>query len=131
MGREIKFRAWDKVLKAMVDWDGIHSTSIPYLLSAEYEVMQYTGLKDKNGVEIYEGDVIDAFYIDDHPNLDMAGTYLWTGPVHYEQSLCTYQIKSHYNGVGFLAQISKSNCKNYVVQGNIYANPELLEEANG
>ena len=75
--RDIKFRAWNKDIKEMFEvgqitlekgiWDyqpddrkhiGI---SIPYQPS--FILMQYTGLKDKNGKEIYEGDIVQQFDI--------------------------------------------------------------------
>ena len=53
--REIKFRAWDKQSKQIVSMDG---WQIPIKHPKRYEIMQYTGLKDKNGKEIYEGDIL-------------------------------------------------------------------------
>lgn len=71
--REIKFRAWDK--------DGVYAKSVPtmhqdiegshmwgsFLYDDDFPVMQFTGLQDKDGVEIYEGDIIqlgdDTFFL--------------------------------------------------------------------
>ncbi len=66
--REIKFRAWDKVEKQMItknfgNFINFNGTVFHNgMKQGDWTLMQYTGLKDKNGKEIYEGDIVQFEY---------------------------------------------------------------------
>ena len=113
MAREIKFRAWNG--SHLLEWDwwdwivamGYTSTVI---CNAEnrYQVMQYTGLKDKNDKEIYEGDIVRVVF-------QMSATDV---PEIYNEVIS--DIRS-------IPSIKGSSRTSEVI-GNIYENPELLEK---
>jgi len=106
--REIKFRAWDKKNKKIM-----HNT--PHDIS---DVMQFTGLKDKKGKEIYEGDVIRKGKRPEN---------CFQGVVSWNQKDCQYWvgIESPILG-GSIAGWPISQMDHYKVIGNVYDNPELL-----
>ncbi|WP_035052856.1 YopX family protein [Carnobacterium pleistocenium] len=131
MSREIKFRAWLKDIKQFAEirhisffegerifkiYDQPMSEEVWFELE-DLELLQYTGLKDANDVEIYEGDIVcftTEIYID--------GVYVERNYIEY----VNYRNSSFCLDGLLLADISDTDDEIEVV-GNIYENPELLE----
>lgn len=112
--REIKFRAWDKEFKKWSEIPLEYSIrDINYY--TDYEWNQYTGLKDINGVEIYDGDIVDVA----NKSYKSRGQIAWS--THTAKWLIAF-----YNGVPF--ELGTWNTELYKVIGNIYENPELLSK---
>lgn len=119
--RKIKFRVWLKKQKIMRDNVSFHAGNIwtgycwiPF--NANYELMEYTGCEDKNGVEIFEGDIVKRAVLYKGEILESINY------VEFENG-CFILKNSSLNNYLFLSK----EYENEVI-GNIYENPELLEE---
>lgn len=127
MSRIIKFRAWFEV-EGLMDYD---PSTDDGLLNANFtphfgeKFMQYTGRHDKNGVEIWEGDI-------GRINLDNIGWVncecVWDSNwAHFSwRKLNQLQATKANPGEGWSLGVPY-----FEVTGNVYENPELLEEDNG
>lgn len=142
--REIKFRCYQghgsnekgwkglKYTRKMIQWEELsYKTSMYDFLkilshdkSLDRIIMQYTGLKDKNGKEIYEGDILE------NPNYPKDEWERCEVKWHGEFARFGLDFYSPYGGEGYTGReqhidrfVSEVGC--YVI-GNIYENPELL-----
>lgn len=124
--REIKFRAFSIKSKKMIDLARMTSLAVESTLMTQYPkglylpigdsdliLMQYTGLKDKNGVEIYEGDIVNLGYGDD------SVAFIGWGE-ETASFVCVYPEDDDTSDHLYGAELT-------TVIGNIHQNPELLE----
>ena len=130
--RDIKFRCWDTENKEMLEvqeldyedsYNGqpmIRTTMYSdYFDTEDMILMQYTGLKDKNGKEIYEGDIVKFRFKDDREEFpDLIGY------IEYQTTFTAFRIMSNQGSF----KIDITEIKFIEVIGNIYDNPELLEK---
>ena len=130
--REIKFRAWERCEKEMSEWtDLITAIDLGYLLDdpEDFEIMQYTGLKDNSGVEIYEGDIVR--YKTELKSPFDGRTKLKVDSIHTVVFLEGAFMTQHINGNSGFHELrykaDSSDGSNLEIIGNIYENPELLE----
>jgi hypothetical protein len=106
--KEPKFKVWDSISKKMWDWEKIKDIALVEFINKEhYHLMQFTGLFDKNGKEVYEGYIMKT----------QTGRIV---QVVFERGMFKqlYGIESSVSLV--------TNCESSETIGNIYQTPELL-----
>jgi len=116
--RKTKYRTWDKENKVMITFNNMERCDVSFYEMARGEygfiLMQYTGLKDKSGKEIYEGDIVS--------NGNKNKKYEDIFEIYFDRGEFLAGCKRGIIGgktLGFWSD-------NLEVIGNIYENPELL-----
>lgn len=148
MSRQLKFRAWqreeDEEYSRMISSEQGVLTAIKHVYGGtgiatgsgfsdinnqpepgRYELMQYTGLKDKNGNEIYEGDIVKTHFSFNH-NVEQ-GPFIIT----WNKDKAMFEgVKPEKNKDDYLRRFSFFPEQEFIYEivGNIYENPELLKE---
>ena len=114
MSREIKFRVWDSISKAFHYWGNIQNNKFNDFDLEHYTLTQFTGRKDKNGTDIYEGDVVLE---EDYSSGACLNQQMKKKVVEYRTSGC----------IGFVCGFNIEFTTNIEVIGNIHQDPELLK----
>ena len=125
MSREIKFRAWDRATNSFADdWKLYLNGGVSICdtwATAAVDLMQYTGLKDKDGVEIYCGDIVKVVATEN--DLNQRGATDGLIVQEFMGNMCFCFLNGETGTPIYPAFISHEK----TVIGNIYENPEMLK----
>ena len=125
-----KFRLWNRITSQLHIVDGLYFDTreaeyvdddnvLRFVGFKNIDLMQSTGLKDKNGKEIFEGDIL-AFKTDDE---------VINVKIFWDEKHALFMFRSEkYNEEEPLAELVEANTYPFEIIGNVYENPELLEE---
>lgn len=108
--KEVKYKIWDTFQKKMYDWQTIldSNCSLKDFLAKVYIKLEYTGLTDKNGKEIYQGDIVQY-------NTKTHAIILWNN-----QEACFEGLVIESHARFFIHK------EPVIIIGDIYRNPELI-----
>ena len=126
-----KYRIWNEIISRLHSVDGLYfdrevaqykdEVGVSRLIKFQNAIlMQSTGLYDKNGKEIFEGDILGVDTDEEIVNLNI----YWDS----KHALFMFESKK-YNEKDLLAELVEDNTYPFEIIGNIYENPELLEVA--
>lgn len=141
MNREIRFRAFDDgkmiyeknithltkednlILKLAKFWSNIRNDSI---------IMQFTGLKDKGGIDIYDGDILRYPAKDNWEKINYScfEVFFHDGDANIDYNIGYTMCRTHHHGSvcgGIIPSFKPKTVSKMIVIGNIFQNPELIE----
>lgn len=141
MNRDIKFRVWDgKRITSEIRLDFAHGLRLISVDNLGFDMisddkcvlMQFTGLKDKNKKDVYEGDILREPPTSDWDEINYGcyEVFFHDGDANSDYNIGYSINRSHYHGSvcgGYIPSFKPKQVSKMIIIGNIYENPELLK----